>query len=123
MYLPPCGTYPTCPKCGALDVAIFTVYHAEPLRPSSVMIGTPDPCTLLVVETPGEELEGFGEHLCRRCSRCGFGWSEQVASERSPYQEPAEGPGDDEEYVHCGCDHHGDHAGCDDSCEMRGCAG
>lgn len=83
MQLPACNSVPTCPKCQALDSVISTAYHDQPMP----LDEAPDPCTRLVMETPSEELEDFGEHLCRHCRRCGFGWVEQVAEAGSVYEE------------------------------------
>lgn len=106
IYLPPVGTHPVCPKCGGVEILIYTVHHIEPVPVSPMMSAVPDPCTVLVIETPSEELEGFHEHLCKRCGRCGFGWVEQVLTEGSVYRDPTE----------CVCEHHGDHGGCDGDC-------
>lgn len=83
--IPECGSITECPKCQALDAIILTVFHEHAQRVQKL---NPDPCLKLVLMTPSEELEDFGEHLCRTCKRCGFGWVEQVAKEGSVY-EPA----------------------------------
>lgn len=85
MKFPECGSVTDCPKCAALEAVIRTSYHQEP-RP---LLGQePDPCAESVMQTPSEELEDFGEHLCRRCRRCGYGWVEQVSQSGPPYQDP-----------------------------------
>jgi len=110
MQIPEHGSITSCPKCGALDSIVTTEYH-EDVQPigSSVVA---DPCTKLVVEAPSEEAVELEEHLCRKCSRCQFGWVEQVHTAGSVYEPP--------EYEHCGCDFHGDHEGCDITCAARG---
>lgn len=88
--LPACGSVAICPKCAALDAMLDTAFHRYP-RP---MVGGPErgtaPCAELVMRTPSEELEDFGEHLCRKCTRCGYGWVERTADAEEDEPEDAE---------------------------------
>lgn len=102
--IPECNAMSNCPKCAAPVLEFASIkYHAEVEADSC---GSVAPCTALLLTTSSEEMTEFQEHLCKRCRRCGFGWVEQVAQERSVY-EP------------CGCDDHGDHAGCDQECACQ----
>lgn len=107
--IPECNEYNECPKCRATIVEFGeTTYHSAYVDDQ--------PCGDLVITT---DLTGLGDHLCKRCSRCGFGWVEKVSIEGSIYQTSEE----PEEYEPCGCDYHGDHLGCDENCRGRGCTG
>jgi hypothetical protein len=66
--LPRHGSITACPKCGAPDGKIGAVYH-ENSRPF-IRDGNP------TVSCAGNF--GIGEHLCRECGKCGFGWCEAV---------------------------------------------
>lgn len=100
--LPSHGTVSQCPMCKApaLDFVSIT-YH-----PQVVGYTTPEvTCRALVIDlinqqTPvplGHDLwETFiGEHLCRKCRRCGYGWVESPLEPHSVYT-----PMEDEELHH-----------------------
>ena len=63
--LPPFSEHAGCPKCASGTVAV--IYHAAPAGGF--------PC-----EAPGTPLAG--EHLCRACGQCGYGWCEATADAR-----------------------------------------
>lgn len=81
--LPPYGLIVSCPKCGhgasatvvsdddapsrRNESALTTVYHHKGVldQPCGVQFGWPN-------------IQGLGEHLCRKCNRCGYGWAEAV---------------------------------------------
>ncbi len=64
--LPPFSGQSGCPKCVSGTVAV--VYHAAPAGGF--------PC-----QAPA--LPMAGEHLCRVCQRCGYGWCEATADTRA----------------------------------------
>lgn len=67
------GSITACPKCGASEhgVSALTVtYHAEPQLTSRYE----------KVRWPCRFRRSVGEHLCRQCERCGYGWCEAVVS-------------------------------------------
>lgn len=74
----PHGAYECCPKCGAPDAHVSRDWHESGLPPYSAPgIFAPvntAPCTRGWLDFP------FGEHLCRRCRQCGYGWVEATAS-------------------------------------------
>lgn len=62
---------PFCPKCGGKHFETrwhqFVILQAEPMHPCEAWMFA-------------ELLTGaIGEHLCRVCDRCGYGWPEQTA--------------------------------------------
>lgn len=61
--LPPYGSVTACPKCRAPEATLGTAYHAT---------RSYWPCTT------------DSEHLCRHCGRCGYKWSEAVATPVPP---------------------------------------
>lgn len=88
MQIPEFNTFDGCPKCrlpaddttGGLLVTV--TFHHEPMYEDGV-----HPCADLarsLTMEQEEELE-FGEHLCRRCARCGFSWVERVVRTGSVY--------------------------------------
>jgi hypothetical protein len=66
--LPKTGTIPTCPKCGQ-DAQLGTTaeYHACGILNA--------PCG---AEFEAKDLKELGEHVCRLCHYCGYGWAERV---------------------------------------------
>ncbi len=67
--LPAHGSITSCPKCGGgkdKGTALTVTYHTGPQEARSRQ-----PC----------RYKDIGEHLCRRCERCGYGWCESVVSE------------------------------------------
>jgi hypothetical protein len=57
--LPPFTKNADCPKCGGNSVSVlYHSYHAEGFACKST------------------SLRVLGEHLCRVCKQCGFGWCE-----------------------------------------------
>jgi transcriptional regulator with XRE-family HTH domain len=69
--LPPFSGHAGCPKCAGGTVAV--IYHAAPAGGF--------PC-----EAPARPVPG--EHLCRACGQCGYGWCEAAADAR-PADRPA----------------------------------
>jgi hypothetical protein len=80
--LPWYGSVESCPKCGTnagspaespVEPDASTVYHSE--RQIRELLKPPyPPCTSIPLTTD------LGEHLCRTCQVCGFGWCEAVLS-------------------------------------------
>jgi len=71
--LPSHGSVTSCPKCGASEHgtnALTVTYHSEPQLLSRYER----------VKWPCRLGRPAGEHLCRRCERCGFGWCEAVVT-------------------------------------------
>lgn len=64
----PSGVITDCPKCGADEGAIKTEFHdgGRLNGPCGARFGWPD-------------VQYIGEHVCRSCRRCAFGWPEKVA--------------------------------------------
>lgn len=60
-----------CPKC--LYMGIKTQYHAYVVKGETPA----SPCENLVGWTYPQI--HIGEHLCRRCTQCGYGWAEKTA--------------------------------------------
>lgn len=60
-----------CPKCRY--AGIKTQYHASVTKGEALMTACEE---LLYYLNP---LLSLGEHLCRRCSGCGYGWTEKTA--------------------------------------------
>jgi transcriptional regulator with XRE-family HTH domain len=69
--LPPFSEHAECPKCASGTVAV--TYHAAPAGGF--------PCEAPARPAPGE-------HLCRACGQCGYGWCEATAEAR-PASRPA----------------------------------
>jgi hypothetical protein len=65
--LPMYGSILLCPKCSHDKVR--TEYHSHGVlsEPCGTRFGWPD-------------IQNLGEHLCRTCGRCRYGWPEQVFS-------------------------------------------
>lgn len=85
MDLPLVGSIPTCPKCGlpCLEGGVRTIYH--PRVPLSGLIELVPCLTMMhgMHQEVGEECldsaEIIGEHICRICTRCQYGWVERTA--------------------------------------------
>lgn len=67
--LPPYDVNARCPKCRAVP---GVTYHAGL---ETTIPGTSDYWPCFYSSRPGP----VGEHLCRRCSRCGYSWMEATA--------------------------------------------
>jgi ribosomal protein S27AE len=67
--LPPYSGNTQCPKCGAWEYAVGTTWHP---------IG-------YELDAPCDNYDVF-EHLCRVCSRCGYGWLEATADANADAQ-------------------------------------
>lgn len=65
--LPMYGSIIACPKCG--NEKVNTQYHPHGVlsEPCGTRFGWPN-------------IQNLGEHLCRKCTRCRYGWPEEVAS-------------------------------------------
>lgn len=65
--LPMHGSILCCPKCS--NAKVKTDYHAHGVlsEPCGIRFGWPN-------------IQNLGEHLCRTCIRCKYGWPEQVFS-------------------------------------------
>lgn len=65
--LPPYGVLLQCPKCR--NERLDTTYHPRGVlsEPCGTRFGWPD-------------VQNLGEHLCRTCMNCFYGWPEAVAS-------------------------------------------
>lgn len=63
--LPMHGSIPACPKCGAAIVQVDYHLHGVLSAPCGIRFGYPD-------------IQNLGEHLCRTCTLCSYGWPEQV---------------------------------------------
>ena len=76
--LPACsGPRIKCPKCGMTGV--LTEWHwAGSVRAPKQMAGREPPCKN--IRELGEIRAG--EHLCRLCRNCGYGWPEALATSR-----------------------------------------
>lgn len=96
IHIPEHLSIPQCPKCGMtlLDGGVRTAHH----NGAHYDINNVWPCIKLTMENPSsDELDdGLMDHLCRVCSRCKFGWVEQVHSSDDIYA-PPEPEGDDHE--------------------------
>lgn len=64
--LPMYGSIMMCPKCR--HDRVRTTYHAHGIlsEPCGTRFGWPD-------------VQNLGEHLCRQCTNCSYGWPEAVA--------------------------------------------
>lgn len=65
--LPMHGSIVNCPKCGAPTPLVAFHGHGVLSEPCGQRFGFPD-------------IQNLGEHLCRTCTRCAYGWPEQVLS-------------------------------------------
>jgi ssDNA-binding Zn-finger/Zn-ribbon topoisomerase 1 len=72
------GTGAKCPKCGRPGVT--TEWHrAGGVLAPKKEAGPEPPCkSIRALET----LRGEGEHLCRLCPNCGYGWAEACMDNR-----------------------------------------
>jgi len=105
--IPSHGTVIQCPMCGAPVSEWASIeYH-----PQVIGYTMPDAtCRALVIElirqqvpiAEGEVWETFiGQHLCRKCRRCGYGWVEHptephsvyTPTEESQHEEAVDSPG------------------------------
>lgn len=73
-----------CPSCG-LPGPMTEWHRAGPLGPAD-MAGRRPPCA----DRPDLALpDGQGEHLCRTCLNCGYGWAETCADPPAPRPAPS----------------------------------
>lgn len=84
MEMPLVGSVPACPKCAlpSVEGGVRMIYHRQ--VPNDSFILQLSPCLRLLNEMHqeiGEEapdsIEVIGEHLCRICTRCQYGWVER----------------------------------------------
>jgi len=69
-----------CPKCGAAGVLTEWHHIGGVLGPAKMARREP-PCK----SYPGlAEFGGEGQHLCRLCPNCGYGWVEACADSAAP---------------------------------------
>ncbi len=83
--IPLCGTVPLCLKCLApSDQEVTHTYHDR----QTCQEATSPPCRTLGSFGLAPEVleEVLGDHVCRVCTRCGFGWVERPARPGSPYE-------------------------------------
>jgi hypothetical protein len=73
-----------CPRCG-LPGAMTEWHWAGPLAPQD-MAGCRPPCA---GHAELAVLGGEGEHLCRLCLNCGYGWTEACAGQGTAAPPPA----------------------------------
>jgi hypothetical protein len=90
--VPAYGTVLTCPICTVpVSESTASVYHQQ-----VASYTTPEAtCRALLIElikhqvpVPEDQEDWetvIGEHLCRKCRRCGYGWIERPADSRSVY--------------------------------------
>lgn len=85
MDLPLVGSVPACPKCGlpSIEGGVRMIYHAY--VPNTGLVEYL-PCLRMLNEIPqeiGEECtdsaDVIGQHICRICTRCQYGWVERTA--------------------------------------------
>lgn len=65
--LPMHGSITCCPKCGGDKVRTDYHPHGVLSEPCGTRFGWPD-------------IQNLSEHLCRTCTRCRYGWPEEVFS-------------------------------------------
>lgn len=85
IYIPEFKSLPQCPKCGMSIEGGFQTQHHNGAR-----YMTDWPCSLMAMadSIAGEMEAALADHLCRVCSRCKFGWVEQVSSKDDVYGPP-----------------------------------
>ena len=90
--IPDFNQFRGCPKCRIADDEtsyrpVSTTYHSD------IVDAGGTPCYELKVQYGRAQMVTqlglMGEHLCRTCTRCGFGWVEKTTLRGSVYDIPA----------------------------------
>ncbi len=89
MRLPSFDAFGHCPKCRPANPDSFSYVTTE-YHPEVQEADQKAPCAVLKLMTLPEEFEDLelGEHLCRLCTNCHFGWVCEVARPGSVYALP-----------------------------------